>query len=92
VNASVDLLRRRRIWREDNLDDTPGMTAPSASPDLRLRLRQALAALDPDHAEMFVLRYVEGLDNGEIARLYGRSKTAIALTLFRIRQRLQKEL
>ena len=43
-------------------------------------------------AQMFVLRYFEGHDLGAIARLLGTSKGVVAVTLFRTRNRLKKEL
>jgi RNA polymerase sigma-70 factor (ECF subfamily) len=41
---------------------------------------------------MFVLRYLEGLDNREIARLLGTSQGVVAVQLHRARRRLRREL
>jgi RNA polymerase sigma factor (sigma-70 family) len=41
---------------------------------------------------MFVLRYFEGFDNAEIARIMSTSEGTVAVTLHRTRARLQKEL
>jgi RNA polymerase sigma-70 factor, ECF subfamily len=96
INTALDLLRARREGQlvsldvvEDRRDDN------SVSEDeqgLRRRLREALARLSPRWAEMFVLKHIEGCDNGEIARLCGTSQAVVAVTLFRARSRLKTDL
>ncbi|HEY6321078.1 MAG TPA: sigma-70 family RNA polymerase sigma factor [Thermoanaerobaculia bacterium] len=101
VNAALDLLRSRRRSRlvaigdlEQELVDEagPGPERLSSSRDLGRRLRAAMALLSPRQAEIFALRYLEGLGNLEIARLLGSSQTAIAVILHRARYRLKLEL
>jgi len=101
VNAALDMLRSRRRSRlvaigdlEQELVDEagPGPERLSSSRDLSRRLRAALARLSPRQAEIFALRYLEGLGNLEIARLLGSSQTAIAVILHRARYRLKLEL
>ncbi len=101
VNAALDLLRSRRRSRlvaigdlEQELVDEagPGPERLSSSRDLGRRLRAALGRLSPRQAEIFTLRYLEGLGNLEIARLLGSSQTAIAVILHRARHRLKLEL
>jgi RNA polymerase sigma-70 factor (ECF subfamily) len=41
---------------------------------------------------MFTLRYLEGFDNREIARLMETSQAVVAVTLFRARAQLKKGL
>jgi RNA polymerase sigma factor (sigma-70 family) len=55
-------------------------------------LRQAVAQLHPTAAEMFTLRYFEGFDNAEVARLMNTSEGTVAVTLHRTRNRLQREI
>ncbi|MBL8218886.1 MAG: sigma-70 family RNA polymerase sigma factor [Bryobacterales bacterium] len=86
INASLDLIRDR----SDQAAMPPDTAAPSEGGELRQELRQALAKLDPKHAEMFVLRYFEGHSNGEIAQMMGISSLLVAVTLHRTRARLQK--
>jgi RNA polymerase sigma-70 factor, ECF subfamily len=96
INTALDLLRARREGQlvslevvEDRRDDN------SVSEDdhaLRTRLREALSRLRPRWAEMFVLKHIEGCDNGEIARLCGTSQAVVAVTLFRARSRLKTDL
>ena len=53
--------------------------------------RGALARLNPRIAQMFALRFFEGKDNPEIARLLNTTPGTVAVTLSRTRDRLQKE-
>ncbi len=48
--------------------------------------------MKPAWAEMFVLRYVEGCDVHDVARMLGTSKGTVTVTLFRVRRRLQKSI
>lgn len=88
INVSLDLIRDRG----EHAELPPQTPAPSASGELRQSLRQALAKLDPKHAEMFVLRYFEGHSNAEIATALGISSLLVAVTLHRTRARLQKSI
>ncbi len=97
INAALDLLRARREGKIISLDAVDQRPADDGDPtmgDQALRgwLREALAKLTPRWAEMFVLKHVEGCDNGEIARLCGTSQAVVAVTLFRARARLKSEL
>lgn len=101
VNAAYDLLRRRRRWgtvdlegMEETLEDA-GQPSPERhhrGREMSDQLRRSLAALNPRHAEIFALRYFEGLGNKEISSLLGISQTTIAVTLHRVRGRLADEL
>ncbi len=92
TNASLDVLRQRGTRAESQLDDSLPHAAHDAPPLLKERLRRALSALSERDAEMFILRYIEGLTNGELAEMYGMEKASIAVRLHRIRQVLQEEL
>ena len=73
-------------------DHEPGPEQKREAAAIRDRLRQALAALNPRAAEIFVLRYFDGYGNREIARLLNTSWSTVAVTLHRTRAKLQKEL
>lgn len=101
VNAALDLMRRRKRARKVDLDEVgeslvdfsdPGPERQRGSRELKTRLREAMSRLSPRQAEIFTLRYLEGLGNLEIARMLGASQTSIAVLLHRARHRLQKEL
>jgi RNA polymerase sigma-70 factor (ECF subfamily) len=99
VNAAVDLVRSRRASRATPLEDAGGtLAAPEtgaadrklASGELRDEVRKALAGLSPRASETFVLRYFEGYDNHEIARMQGSSRSTVAVILHRARQRVRE--
>jgi RNA polymerase sigma-70 factor (ECF subfamily) len=101
VNAALDVVRSRQragwVPLEDSGGAEPASTAadPEADQrrrDLRRQLRLALSRLSPRAAEMFALRYFEGLGNSEIAALLGVSQGVVAVLLHRTRARLRKEL
>jgi RNA polymerase sigma-70 factor (ECF subfamily) len=98
INGALDLVRRRK--NELALDDAAEAVAssPQGSPEkqlssreLRQWLRNALAHLAPVAAEMFVLRYVEGRDNREIAQMLGTSRAVVAVRLHQVRAKLKQQ-
>ena len=91
-NAAIDILRRRNARAEVGMDDVPLKLVKKPETLLKEQLRRAIAALDPRDAELFLLRYVEGFSNGELADLFRQEKNNIAVRLHRIRQMLQMEM
>jgi RNA polymerase sigma-70 factor (ECF subfamily) len=92
VNAAVDVLRRRELHAESAYDDRAPHAAVQPPWLLKERLRRAIAALDSDDASLFLLRYVEGLSNEELAAMFQVEKNNVAVRLHRIRHRLQAEM
>jgi len=100
VNAALDLMRRRKRARAVDIDDVSeqivdedaGPERRRGSREIARRVREALSRLSPRQAEIFSLRYLDGLGNLEIAKMLGSSQTSIAVILHRARHRLQKEL
>ena len=92
VNAAVDLLRRRTVHAETLYDDRAPHAAVESTPLLKEVLRRAIATLDSDDATLFLLRYVEGLSNEELAGVFELEKNTVAVRLHRIRLRLQTEM
>lgn len=97
TNAALDIVQSRRVRSSSQLtavpdhvitDQAPQADRIQAGRELHDRLREALGGFSRRHAEMFVLRYFEGLENVEIARQYGTSASTVAVTLHRIRSRL----
>ena len=100
VNAALDLVRARQNIRNVPLDQLEPVLAEPAhrgpdraqsSGEIRDWLRGAMARLNPRIAEMFILRFFEGKENPEIARLMNTTPGTVAVTLSRTRDRLQKE-
>jgi RNA polymerase sigma-70 factor (ECF subfamily) len=92
VNAAVDLLRRRAVRAEAVYDDAAPHAAMEPASLLKEQLRRAITTLDRDDASLFLLRYVEGLSNQELADEFQLEKNNVAVRLHRIRQRLQAEM
>lgn len=92
TNAALDILRGRTHRAEAQLDDSLPHRAVESTPYLKERLRRALATLEPQDAELFALRYIEGVSNTEIAQQYGLERSTIGVRLHRIRRWLQEEL
>lgn len=100
VNAALDLVRARQNVHSIPLDELePVLSEPAHRSPERLRnsgeirdwLRGALARLNPKIAEMFMLRFFDGKDNPEIARILETTPGTVAVTLSRTRDRLEKE-
>ena len=101
VNASLDLLRARTRAAAVPLDDSPFdlEETSEASPEqhrldaeMNRRLRQAIATLSDKSARVFTLRYLEEVDNKEIARMLEMSQTAVAVMLHRGRHKIRQQL
>jgi RNA polymerase sigma factor (sigma-70 family) len=101
INGALDLLRRRKIAAVEPIEAAEGIVpaGPADSPDAALSreelgraLRQAISELPARGAEMFTLRYIEGLGNREIAALMGTSSAVVAVTLHQTRSKLKKRL
>lgn len=101
VNAALDLIRARKRSRTVDIDGMgdhlvdqadPGPERRQGSRELARRLREAMSSLSPRQAEIFTMRYFEGLGNLEISKMLGATQTSIAVILHRARHRLQKEL
>jgi RNA polymerase sigma-70 factor (ECF subfamily) len=93
VHAALDLVRARRQSSVVDMEHLPaGSGFRPDEGDLREILRQALAELPQRSAEVFTLRFFEGLSNPEIAMALGISSISVAVTLHRTRRMLQKAL
>jgi RNA polymerase sigma-70 factor (ECF subfamily) len=101
INGALDLLRRRKAAAIEPLEFAVAIasTEPGTSPETTIsnrelgrHLRLAIGELAPRAAEMFALRYLEELENREIAKLMGTSSAVVAVTLHQARSKLKKRL
>lgn len=100
VNAALDLIRSRGsresvpVETADELESNSSLSPERAHRSMEIRnwLRRELGKLNSRAAEMFTLRYIEGRDNPEIAKMMQTSQAVVAVTLHRTRARLKKEL
>lgn len=101
INASLDLMRSRTRSKSVGLEDADAGAYKSTAKnpeaehvdrELQQLIRQAVARLGATAAEMFVLRYYEGYENHEIAKLLGTSHLVVGVVLHRARTKLRKEI
>jgi RNA polymerase sigma-70 factor (ECF subfamily) len=94
VNAALDAIQLRR--NRSGLVDVSGIEATLHSPDssfqekIHRQLHQAIAELNPTAAEMVILRYMHNYSDAVIAKMLGKSRGVVAVTLYRSRARLKK--
>ena len=71
ANASLDLVRRRKVRDADELPETIAMPFrdPGEADELRTRLQQALAKLSERQRAVIVLHDIEGFTHGEIGSM-----------------------
>ena len=101
INASLDLMRSRTRAKSVGISDLDAdeleskfqsPEAEHADRELHELIRAAVSRLGKTAAEMFVLRYYEGYDNQEIAKLMNTSQMVVGVVLHRARTRLKKEI
>ena len=94
VNVALNSVRNRRRQRLTARLDEFDVAAPNAGPspdeELQQDLVQAVASLSPQIVEILVLRYEHDYSDAEIAKILGKSRGVVAVTLFRARSRLRK--
>jgi RNA polymerase sigma-70 factor (ECF subfamily) len=99
VNAGVDVLRSRRGVQQTPFEKIAAVLPDEGRPspdrvqgshELRAEIRRALVTLSPRSAEIFALRYFEGYDNHEIAKMLGTSRSTVAVILHRTRNHLRE--
>jgi RNA polymerase sigma-70 factor, ECF subfamily len=97
INAALDVIRSRNADHTVPLPEEASGLLPAVSMQtdvsgLREALTRAIAQLKPRSAEIFVLRFLEGLSNRQIAQTLGISQVLVAVVLHRTRQQLRKQL
>jgi RNA polymerase sigma-70 factor (ECF subfamily) len=94
VNAALDTIQLRRNRSE--AADINQIEASLHSSDsifkekLYRQLHKAIAELNPTSAEILILRYMHNYSDAEIAKMLGKSRGVVAVTLYRARARLKK--
>jgi RNA polymerase sigma-70 factor (ECF subfamily) len=94
VNLSLNVVRSRK--HEVATDDFRSLDRPMPEASFedadsrREQLMQAIALLRPKAAEIVILRYAHDYSDAQIARMLGKSRGCVAVTLFRARARLKR--
>jgi RNA polymerase sigma-70 factor (ECF subfamily) len=94
VNGALDAIRRRRSRAsgKDVREIGVVLHSPDSNFDEKIdrSLSQAIKELSPSAVEMLVLRYTHGYSDAEIAKMLGKSRGVVAVTLYRSRARLKR--
>lgn len=96
VNISLNLIRSRRRQKLVGGEAALERAAPDNSETLansellHRQLYDAIAELNPDHAQILILRYMHDKSDAEIAKMFGVARGTIAVKLFRSKARLRK--
>ncbi|MFZ0758501.1 MAG: sigma-70 family RNA polymerase sigma factor [Candidatus Sulfotelmatobacter sp.] len=97
INAALDVVRSRQGGQTVPLPEESSGLMPTAPmhvdvSGLRGALSRAIARLKPMQAEVFALRFLEGLSNRQIAQALGISQVRVAVIVHRTRLQLRKDL
>lgn len=98
-NAAIDCLRREKKHRDtgdvDDLELPDGGPSPQEQAersDTRDAVRRALDRLSPEHRQVLLLRFMQELDYGEIARALNVSEGTVKSRLNRAKSKLREVL
>jgi RNA polymerase sigma-70 factor, ECF subfamily len=93
VNVSLDVVRARKRYEastEARYAQTSNGVDSNSVEETHRRLAQSLASLDPEAAQILILKYVHGYKDADIARTLNSSRGAVAMRLLRCRFRLKE--
>jgi RNA polymerase sigma factor (sigma-70 family) len=83
--------RQRRVFvGEEECLRVPASTESAKADEIHKRLYEAIAQLHPEAAHIIILRYLHNYSDADIAKMLGKSRTVIAVRLFRVRARLKQ--
>lgn len=98
-NAAIDCLRREKKHRDtgdvDDLelpDGGPSLQEQAERSDTRAAVRRALDRLSPEHRQVLLLRFMQELDYGEIARALNVSEGTVKSRINRAKSKLREVL
>lgn len=94
TNLALNSVRSRRreilIKNLENMQSAASAINSGSNEEIEASLLRVIGELDPENAELLLLRYVDDHSDAEIARMRGTSRGAIAVRLFRQRTRIRK--
>ena len=96
INVSLNSVRSRKNQHlADGPEDLEAVApavdcAPDREDELQRPLLDAMAQLKPQAVEMLILRYEHNYSDAQIAKMLGKSRGTVAVTLYRTRARLKK--
>ena len=94
VNVSLNAVQSRKPNVTDDVEGLEGPASVSgrstADDGMQRLLLDAVAQLKPAVVEILILHYEHNYSDAEIAKMLGKSRGTIAVTLYRARARLKK--
>jgi RNA polymerase sigma-70 factor (ECF subfamily) len=94
VNAALDAIESRKHLYQNvdvrEIEATLHSPDSSAKEKLHQQLHKAIAELNPASAEILILRYMHNYSDAAIAKMLGKSRGVVAVSLYRARARLKK--
>jgi RNA polymerase sigma-70 factor, ECF subfamily len=97
VNVSLSIIRSRRECASmpdlETFESSVHSARERHSQEVRehlLAMLDTMAQANPEDVELLILRYVHNYSDADIAKMLGKSRSAIAVRLFRARARLKK--
>jgi RNA polymerase sigma-70 factor, ECF subfamily len=93
VNTALNAVRSRKRYvlsNDPEIFEATHSSEPDSGEELHRRLYLAIAELSPETAHILILRYLHEYSIADIAKLLGKSRGVIAVTLFRTRARLKQ--
>jgi RNA polymerase sigma-70 factor, ECF subfamily len=93
VNGALDAIKLRQTRNSIaavEIEEALHSPDSSSKEKLHQRLHKAIAELNPGAAEIVILRYMHNHSDAEIAKMLGKSRGVVAVTLYRARARLKK--
>src|SRR5262245_28018163 len=95
-NLTLNAVRYRKrhpsAGTADSVNSEIRLTESHHTEDLEARLREAIAELHPTSAQILILKYVHNFSLAEIAKLLGTTRSTVAVSLFRSRGKLKKQI
>jgi len=93
-NLVVDYYRKNNITEE--IDETMADTKATANPEndvniklTNIRLRKVIRKLPDNYQQVIILKYINELDNNEIAEAIGKSEATVRTIQFRALEKLR---
>ena len=94
VNSALTIIRTRQRQRltdgVENLEILSPDETRNGNEEIEQHLIDAMAQLPPQTVEILILRYEHNYSDAEIAKMLRKSRTTIAVALYRARARLRK--
>jgi RNA polymerase sigma factor (sigma-70 family) len=93
VNLALNIVRtRKRRQASSDIETLEAVAAADTShlESIQEEVMDAIAQLNPPMVEMLILRYGHNYSDAEIARMLGKSRGTVAVSLYRARTRLKR--